>query len=225
MKIESNSVKSVKVKICGIRTVEDVEILNNCLPDFAGFVLAPSKRRVDMETLESLLAKLDRRITPVGVFVNEEHDAILKAIEVGIKIVQLHGDETPDYIDELKLKINELKLRIEDKNVLIWKALRIGEDNFNNQSFDLGSVDAVVLDKYSKQQFGGTGETFNWEAARNIKLPYPIILAGGLNVNNVEEGMNIVNPACVDVSSGVEENNKKDKELIKKFIENVRKED
>lgn len=210
-----DKIENIKVKICGIREVETVEVLNEFLPDFAGFVLAPSKRKIEVETLRILLAELDRRIDPVGVFVNENHDTIVDAIEAGIKIVQLHGDENLQYINELKLKIG-------DKGVSIWKAIRVDDVNFNNESFDVGEVNAVVLDKYSKKQFGGTGETFNWEILRGIKLPYPKILAGGLNVDNVEEGIKITNPWCVDVSSGVEKGNIKDRELIKQFIEKVR---
>lgn len=214
MKFKSNP----KIKICGIRTLEDVGIVNEFLPEFVGFVLAESKRRVDIETLKTLIEKLDKKIQPVGVFVNETYDGILRAIEAGIKVLQLHGDEKPDYIYNLKMSM-------EDNNISIWKAIRVDDARISNQIFDFGDIDAVVLDKYSKKQFGGTGEAFNWEIVRKINISYPIILAGGLNSDNVQTAVSIANPWCVDVSSGVEENNKKDKELIKRFIKNIRKDE
>jgi len=91
-----------KVKICGICSLEDVRVLNEAGPDFAGFVLAPSKRRVKLEELETLIAYLDPKIIPVGVFVNQDPAYLLQAVAVGIRVLQIHGDESPGYIQELR---------------------------------------------------------------------------------------------------------------------------
>lgn len=222
-----------KIKICGIRCQEDVAILNEYKPDFAGFVLAPSKRQVEVPALCSLLSALNKEIVPVGVFVNPQLPLILDAVAAGIKILQLHGDETPADIENLR---NHLVERNET-DILIWKALRIktrektGAPNpqaglANNYS---GLIDGILYDKYNPNMYGGTGEAFDWKLIPSRPLlsgrdeeSLPLILAGGLSATNVQTAITAVCPYGVDVSSGVETNSRKDREKVGAFIQLVR---
>ncbi len=209
-----SQIPKTKIKICGIKSATDVQILNKYLPDFAGFVLARSKRQVSLALLSELIFALDKRIIPVGVFVNEEHFTIIKAIACGLKVVQLHGDEDSAYIDELQKKIG--------KGVSIWKACRIGGNRLPDVSSFSKNISAVLLDKFSAKQFGGLGQIFDWQLAKSIDFPCPLVLAGGLTADNVISGIKTLQPWAVDVSSGVEEDEVKSEKLIEEFVRRVR---
>ena len=199
----------VKVKICGLRRKEDIEYANELKPDYVGFVFAKSKRQLEVEQALYLIRLLDKEIKTVGVFVNEPVENALKIAQtLNLDVLQFHGDETQDYIDNFK-------------NFTVWKAIRIKdkEDLEKTKEF---KVNSFVFDTMRKNEYGGTGKTFNWEVLKGIELNVPIILAGGLNENNVEEAIKIVNPYAVDVSSGVETEGYKDFKKIKSFIEKVR---
>ncbi|MGI1689793.1 phosphoribosylanthranilate isomerase [Thermoanaerobacter uzonensis] len=199
----------VKVKICGLRRKEDIEYANELKPDYVGFVFAKSKRQLEVEQALYLIRLLDKEIKTVGVFVNEPVENALKIAQtLNLDVLQFHGDETQDYIDNFK-------------NFTVWKAIRIKdkEDLEKTKEF---RVNSFVFDTLTKNEYGGTGKTFNWEVLKGIELNVPIILAGGLNENNVEEAIKIVNPYAVDVSSGVETEGYKDFKKMKSFIEKVR---
>ncbi|MBE3592772.1 MAG: phosphoribosylanthranilate isomerase [Thermoanaerobacter sp.] len=199
----------VKVKICGLRRKEDIEYANELKPDYVGFVFAKSKRQVEVEQALYLIRLLDKEIKTVGVFVNEPVENALKIAQtLNLDVLQFHGDETQDYIDNFK-------------NFTVWKAIRIKdkEDLEKTKEF---KVNSFVFDTFTKNEYGGTGKTFNWEVLKGFELNVPIILAGGLNENNVEEAIRIVNPYAVDVSSGVETEGYKDFKKMKSFIEKVR---
>lgn len=199
----------VKVKICGLRRKEDIEYANELKPDYVGFVFAKSKRQIEVEQALDLISLLDKEIKTVGVFVNEPVENALKIAQtLNLDVLQFHGDETQDYIDNFK-------------NFTVWKAIRIKdkEDLEKTKEF---RVNSFVFDTLTKNEYGGTGKTFNWEVLKGFELNVPIILAGGLNENNVEEAIRIVNPYAVDVSSGVETEGYKDFKKLKSFIEKVR---
>lgn len=199
----------VKVKICGLRRKEDIEYANELKPDYVGFVFAKSKRQIEVEQALDLISLLDKEIKTVGVFVNEPVENALKIAQtLNLDVLQFHGDETQDYIDNFK-------------NFTVWKAIRIKdkEDLEKTKEF---KVNSFVFDTLTKNEYGGTGKTFNWEVLKGMELNVPIILAGGLNENNVEEAIRIVNPYAVDVSSGVETEGYKDFKKLKSFIEKVR---
>lgn len=199
----------VKVKICGLRRKEDIEYANELKPDYVGFVFAKSKRQVEVEQALYLIRLLDKEVKTVGVFVNEPVENALKIAQtLNLDVLQFHGDETQDYIDNFK-------------NFTVWKAIRIKdkEDLEKTKEF---KVNSFVFDTLTKNEYGGTGKTFNCEVLKGIELNVPIILAGGLNENNVEEAIKIVNPYAVDVSSGVETEGYKDFKKMKSFIEKVR---
>lgn len=199
----------VKVKICGLRRKEDIKYANELKPDYVGFVFAKSKRQIEVEQALDLISLLDKEIKTVGVFVNEPVENALKIAQtLNLDVLQFHGDETQDYIDNFK-------------NFTVWKAIRIKdkEDLEKTKEF---KVNSFVFDTLTKNEYGGTGKTFNWEVLKEMELNVPIILAGGLNENNVEEAIKIVDPYAVDVSSGVETEGYKDFKKMKSFIEKVR---
>ena len=196
-----------KVKICGLSREEDIYVVNRALPDYIGFVFAPSTRRVTVKTAAMLKAKLDPRIQAVGVFVNAEISVIAEIYREGvIDLAQLHGDEDGEYISRLK----ELCGRRVIKAVGVGDrlpALPAGPDYY---MFDTLSV-----------QHGGIGKSFNWEILNKYNGP-PYFLAGGLTVNNVADAIRRLSPYCVDVSGGVETNGVKDADKINEFIQKVR---
>lgn len=196
-----------KVKICGLTRIEDIWSVNQSRPDYIGFVFAPSKRRVTKEQAKYLKSFLRPDILVVGVFVNEGFKEIIALVkEKIIDIVQLHGDEDEHYIERLKSMIPGTPL---------IKAIAVGEE-WNGISLD---VDYYLLDKKSKGVYGGTGQSFDW--GKIGKLDKPFFLAGGLDEYNMERAMR-TNAYCMDVSSGVESQGKKDKIKIHRIIQKVR---
>ena len=199
---------AVKIKICGLRRIEDIENVNNVLPDYIGFVFAESKRQINAETAAELKQKLDKRITAVGVFVNQSIDFIAKLYQNKIiEIAQLHGDEDDEYIDNLR-QVCDCKII---KSVSVSNVLPVLPK----------TADYLLFDKASTQR-GGTGETFDWSALTNYNgIPY--FLAGGLTAENVSDALKLISPFAVDVSSGVETNDFKDPDKINKFVQIMRR--
>ena len=199
-----------KIKICGLSRKADILAVNEALPDYIGFVFAKSRRQVSEETAMALKELLRPEILSVGVFVNEEVDRIRHLCSRGIiDIVQLHGDETASYIHQLRGIIN----------CPIIKAIRVsGSDAIKD--VETIPCDYLLLDTYHKQQFGGTGESFDWSLVPKLSQPY--FLAGGIGFGNVVEAINQMKPYCVDVSSAVETEGHKDAGKIKELIQIVR---
>ena len=198
----------MEIKICGIRRKEDIEIVNKYKPDYIGFVFAKSKRQVTPEKAKKLSQMLDGDTKTVGVFVNASPEDIKNAVTVtALDVVQLHGDEDEEYIRSL------------DVDCEIWKAVRVRD---GADIPDVKGVDRLLLDKYTEKEYGGSGKTFDWSCVGSINTDKPIILAGGLNKDNVNKGIKIFNPVCVDVSSSVETDSFKDEKKIKEFIDIVR---
>lgn len=203
----------VKVKICGIKTLQDVEFVNRQKPDFTGFVFyLLSKRYVSLITARSLKAKLNKKIKSIGVFVNAPPEEIAAAAELGIiNMVQLHGDETNAYIAELR-KICTLP---------IIKAVRVREEaDIKKAAFY--NCDYFLFDTYSTASYGGTGRQFDTQLLKGVKINKPYFLAGGLNAGNVRSALKGLKPYAVDVSGGVETGGSKDEIKIKNFIKQVK---
>ena len=203
----------VKVKICGIKTLQDVEFVNRQKPDFIGFVFYPlSKRYVSLITARSLKAKLNKKVKSIGVFVNAPAEEIAAAAELGIiNMVQLHGDETNAYIAELR-KICTLP---------IIKAVRVREEaDIKKAAFY--NCDYFLFDTYSTASYGGTGRQFDTQLLKGVKINKPYFLAGGLNAGNVRSALKGLKPYAVDVSGGVETGGSKDEIKIKNFIKQVK---
>ncbi len=197
-----------RVKLCGLRRECDVEAVNELKPEFAGFILStPFKRYVEPETVLEFRKKLTADTKMVGVFVDEEldyvKDILLRDI---VDVAQLHGHETNEYIENLKKLINKP----------VIKAFKIEKEEDIKLAAEC-KADYVLLDSGT-----GTGKKFNWELIKNIDRPY--ILAGGLDPDNVGEAVRTLHPFAVDVSSGIETDGFKDKDKMKAFVLNVRKE-
>ncbi|AFS77747.1 N-(5'-phosphoribosyl)anthranilate isomerase TrpF [Gottschalkia acidurici 9a] len=204
----------VKIKVCGIRRNQDIEYVNTLRPEYIGFIFAESKRKVTKEEAFTLKELLNKDIKTVGIFVNEDLKNVKDIANfVGLDIVQLHGDEDARYIDSLKSELI---------NKSIWKAVRIKDEN-SLKDIEQFNVDGILLDTYSKEAYGGLGESFDWNIVRNLKTNKKVILAGGLNSDNVERGINKVRPDIIDVSSGVETDGYKDFNKMKSFIKKGRK--
>lgn len=199
-----------KIKICGLRRKEDITYVNECLPDYIGFVFAPSRRRVTKEQALGLKQILSPKIKAVGVFVNEKPEIILDLVKSGvIDVIQLHGDETQKDICKLK----------KETQVPIIKAVRV-KNAEDIKSADTLSSDYLLFDSYQKDSYGGTGMSFSWDMIPD-DLQHPYFLAGGLNESNIEHALRI--PAFgYDISGGVETEGVKDYEKIKKIMSMIR---
>ncbi len=139
----------IKVKICGLRNVDDVKLVNEFLPDYVGFVLAESKRKVSVESLQKLIANLDTRISAVGVFVDADIQLIEKTLKHGLRVIQLHGNEDPIYLRQLLLLKNNYDFEI-------WKAIRIDHQTEKEVLEEIESyeiTDRFLLDKKSDTSY------------------------------------------------------------------------
>ncbi|MCL2764170.1 MAG: phosphoribosylanthranilate isomerase [Treponema sp.] len=203
-----------RVKICGLMRMEDILAVNSALPDYIGFVFAPGRRQISIETASVLKKNLDQNILAVGVFVNQQIEVISNLYNDGIiDIAQLHGDEDSNYIKRLKTLCP----------CPVIKAVGIKDslpEYARHPPADFIYNDYYLFDTLSAQR-GGTGKTFNWSALKNYK-GLPFFLAGGLNTANIPRVISSLNPFCIDVSSGAETDGKKDKYKISEITELVK---
>ena len=184
----------------------DIEAVNSAKPEYIGFVFAESRRRVTPEQAAELRAKLSPDIIPVGVFANEAIENIISLVRCGIiGAVQLHGDETEQYIE----KVKSLTSKPVIKAVSVMKA---GDVQKRADS----CADYLLLDNKT----GGTGQAFDWDLIGKVKKPF--FLAGGLNIQNIQSAVVKINPFAADVSSGVETGGLKDAEKTEKIISIIR---
>ena len=202
----------VRIKICGITNLEDALLAADLGADALGFIFyPPSPRSVEPEAAKAIIAQLPPLVTTVGVFVDEDAATVKElAAAAGLDWLQMHGKETPEYCRSLERRV--------------IKAFRIrGENSLTGLAAYQGVVQALLLDTYKKGQVGGTGETFNWDLAREARKYGPIILAGGLTPENVAQAIATAQPQAVDVASGVEAApGKKDPLKLTEFIKAVR---
>ena len=206
----------VRVKICGITNLEDAEAAAEAGADALGFVFAESPRKVSTETAASIITRLPPFIETVAVFAKQDTDEILRIIKTtGASLAQVHGE-----IPDVSVLLSELGGR------RIIRALRIRSvDDIEAAIDDCPECAAFLLDAHVEGMMGGTGQTFDWSlAVRASVLGRPIILAGGLTCENVEEAVHTARPYAVDVSSGVEKSpGKKDRNKTREFIKNAKK--
>lgn len=201
----------VKVKICGITNLEDALEAVAHGADALGFVFfKKSPRYISPSKAKAIIKKLPPFISTVGVFVNEDKKNIEKiAAQTGINVIQLHGDERPQACRLSRPVIKAFRV----KSLECLEPLSKYKDK----------VTAFLLDTYTPEIFGGTGQIFNWDIAVEAKQLGRIILAGGLTPENIEQAIRWVHPYAVDVSSGVEaEKGKKDHKKMKLFIERAK---
>jgi phosphoribosylanthranilate isomerase len=201
------------VKVCGITNIEDALAALEAGADMLGFnFYARSPRYVTPDAARRIIEQMPEGVTRIGVFVNESSpvDVLRIARESGVTSVQLHGDETPEFCRALV-------------GVTTIKALRVGKD-YSVESAKVFETDAVLLDAYSANAFGGTGHTFDWALARATREAVPrLFLAGGLKPANVAAAIESVGPYAVDVCSGVETSpGRKSFQLMRDFVAAVR---
>lgn len=200
----------MKVKICGIKTVEEAQLVAKEKPDFIGVVLAPSKRQISLETVKEITESLKGTgIKTVGVYVNPTKEEVAAGLnEGGLDYIQFHGDEDKNFVEHYKGRA--------------IKAFPSNSELSYEERFDF-AADYILIDSPREKYYGGSGVTFNWS-----ELPLETIdksrlaLAGGLNPDNVGKAAATAGPALIDVSSGVETNGEKDPEKIAAFIKNIR---
>ena len=204
----------VKIKICGITNVEDAKVAVAAGADALGFVMyRKSLRFVEPAVVKAIVAGLPPFVLPVGVFVNEEPDRVRTLMdECGLALAQLHGDETAPYCQNLGRPVMKA-IRLKDRGTFLALAEFQGRAN----------VRGFLIDAFSNQAYGGTGQTVDWGLAQEVAQSMPVVLAGGLTPANVAEAITLVHPYGGDVSSGVELSpGKKDHEKVKDFIRAAR---
>src|SRR5713101_8095056 len=197
----------VRVKVCGVRSFEEAEASLDAGADVLGFNFWPSSPRyIAPNAAREVIAKLSPVVSTVGVFVNDVADRITEiAFDLKLTAVQLHGDESPEFCAALD-------------SIKTIKAIRVGQD-FDLNVINSYPVSMVLLDSNIKGSYGGTGQRFDWRIAIEAKRFARIILAGGLNIDNVWDAITYVRPSAIDVCSGVEaEPGRKDLDKLRRFM-------
>ena len=193
----------IHVKICGITSFNDAIMVANYGASALGFIFyEKSPRYINPKILKTWIANLPSSVKKVGVFVNKDVDKVNKiAEELNLGMVQLHGDESPEYCNQMIKPVIKV-FRVNNK--------------FDSIMLNNYQVATFLFDTYNKENYGGTGEPFDWQSILQLDTEIPVILSGGLNADNVLEGIEVVKPSAVDVNSGVEAApGKKDEEKIK----------
>ena len=198
-----------KVKICGLMESQHVKIAVDAGADAIGFVFAPSRRQVTIAEAQELAKGIPPGVLKIGVFVDASRDEIEKTYrEVPLDFVQFHGDESSDFIKKVGLPS--------------IKVLSVYSDEDAKQAAQY-ETDYFLFDTPGTDFKGGSGMTFDWQLMKDAGVqPDKVILAGGLNADNVAQAIRTVNPYMVDVSSGVESKGRKDENLIRAFIKAVK---
>jgi phosphoribosylanthranilate isomerase len=200
------------IKICGIKTLSEARAAVEAGADFLGFNFFPkSVRFIEIQNfirIASVMKKENPSIKLVGVFVNSSPDEIRSLLEIrALDLAQMHGDESPEFCASFGNKA--------------FKAYR-GVPEIVARAYIRNEAPALLVDAGVKGAYGGTGITADWPAAAKLAKQYPLLLAGGLNPENVAEAVKQVNPWGVDVASGVESSpGKKDTGKMRSFIQAV----
>jgi phosphoribosylanthranilate isomerase len=205
---EYNHPCMVKVKVCGIKEIEDARVAADAGADAIGLIFAESPRQVSVEEAREIASNLPDGVLKVGVFVDEEPQEVLRiSREVGLDYAQLHGDETPEAVTILQ-----------EAGVKVMKALRVRDED-SLAAMEVCGADLVMLDAWSEKARGGTGERFNWELAKSLKRHGNIVVSGGLTPDNVREAIEFFEPYGVDASSSLEDRpGKKNGERVRRFV-------
>lgn len=202
----------VMVKVCGITNIHDARVAADAGADAIGLILAASPRRVDAERAAEIVASLPEGVLKVGVFVNAEPAEVLRvARDAGLDYAQLHGDEGPETVTAVR-----------GGGVKVIKAVRV-RDEASLEELDRYEADLYLLDAYSEEVRGGTGETFDWGLAKSLRGRDNIVVSGGLRPENVREAIDAFRPFGVDASSQLEDiPGRKDHEKVRRFVSAAR---
>lgn len=203
----------MKIKICGITNIDDAQNAVSLGADAIGFIFSKnSPRYVSPEVAEGISLFLPPFVFVVGVFVDEDKETVKEISErCKLDLIQLHGEESPAYCLEMPRRV--------------IKAFRVSDpEDLEPITLYQGVVSAILLDTKVKDIEGGTGRTFDWGLALKAKEhDIPLILAGGVNADNIEKAVQLVNPYAVDLSSGVEsEPGRKDYNKMAEILEIAR---
>lgn len=204
------SEKQVKVKVCGMTSLKDALVAVEGGADAVGFIFyKKSPRSVTMKTVREIVLELPPFVDTVGVFVDETAEQVNKIADYcNLDIIQLHGDESPTYCKKIRRKV--------------IKAFRI-KDMQSVKKLSSFQVSGFLLDTFSENLHGGTGKVFDWNLALPAKKFGPVIMAGGLTPNNVQQAVRQIRPYGVDVCSGVEsEPGIKDHKKVRAFLNNAK---
>jgi phosphoribosylanthranilate isomerase len=195
------------VKICGITSEQDALVAVAMGADALGFIFAPSSRQVAVGAIAEIVRRIPPEILTVGVFRDSLPERVVEVVsQAGLRAAQLHGRETPEEV-----------AYVSERVPLVIKAFAVGARPLS----DLGAyrADAFLVDAPDP----GSGQVFDWRLVENIPRSRRLILAGGLNPDNVAEAIRLVRPWGVDVSTGVESApGKKDARLIRSFVQAAR---
>ena len=202
----------MKLKICGINDIDILEHACEAGLDFVGFIMVnESPRNISNNFLASLERFNFLSTTPVFVFVNPSVDEVKKITSnFENAILQFHGDEEDSFCRQF--------------DQLFWKTIRVKDSQSLEAINDFPSADAILLETFSQDAYGGTGKVFDWGLLEKISVQRKFVLAGGINPKNIKEAVS-VDPWCIDVNSGVESSVAlKDKALMDEIIKNINNE-
>jgi len=206
-----------RIKMCGLTRLKDVTAGIEAGLDALGFVFyKKSPRNIEPDFVRDIIKKMPPFIDCVGVFVNRELDEVAEIVKYcGLSHAQLHGTESPKFCERIERFASPCR---------VIKAFRVGDDSKREEFSPYNEVThGFLLDTYVKGNAGGTGETFNWEIIQQLHLQRPLILAGGLTLDNIDAALSSVRPFAVDVNSGVEsEPGIKDYQKIQEFVRKIR---
>ena len=200
----------MKLKICGIRDKDILQYACEAGLDFVGFIMAnESPRKISDKFLTSLEDFNFYDTSPVFVFVNPSADEVINVVnKIENSILQFHGDEDESFCKQF--------------NQSFWKTIRVKNSQSLEKVNNFPSADAILLETFSNDAYGGTGKVFDWTLLEKISLHEKFIIAGGINPDNIMQAVNL-NPWCIDVNSGVESSLAlKDKTLMDQIIRNFR---
>ncbi|OIP68667.1 MAG: N-(5'-phosphoribosyl)anthranilate isomerase [Oscillatoriales cyanobacterium CG2_30_44_21] len=235
------------IKICGLTKSEQAQAIAQMGASALGFIcVAASPRYVSPEAITQIISSLAKEpnfegaaephlqnlvpeVQPldlIGIFLGAGIEQICQTVsQSGLNGIQLHGDESPEFCQQLRTSLAKIEDR-QNSPIKLIKALRVKDQDGLTQAQTFSKVvDAVLLDAYDPQTAGGTGKTLDWQMLRDFKLDLPWWLAGGLNPDNIVQAIAMTCPDGVDVSSGVEcSTGDKDLLKVKQFIDAVRRE-
>lgn len=213
--MSDNSREQVKVKICGLTSLEDARFVSGALAHYLGFIFYEESARFIEPAQAGAIINWIEGPKCVGVFVNQPMDDVnMVARQTGLDLVQLHGNESPEYCNLIEFPV--------------IKAIHVSADATSADLKEavapyLSAVDYLLFDTKVDGKWGGTGQTFDWSLLEEVSEDVPFFLSGGLNAENIREACREVSPYAVDVSSGLEsEPGIKDFDKIEAFMEEMR---
>lgn len=200
----------MEIKICGLKRVEDALKVNEFENiRYVGFVFANTPRKITIEKALEIKKNLRPDIKTVGVFAGQPMEEIIEIMEkADLDVCQLHSGETNEDCGFI--------------NKTVWKSISVKDKESAEIAESYTNADGFVLDTFKKNQWGGTGETFDWSAVEDFSKNHFTILAGGINSANVNDAIEKVSPNIIDLSSSVEVDGFKNYDKIKEFMESLK---